>query len=660
VLVSTDVGGTFTDFVMLERGRVTTLKVPSTPDAPDRAVGDGLARIGRGDIRTFSHGTTIATNAVLQRSGARVALVTTAGFEDLLEIGRQARPSVYDLRVARPEPLTPRELRFGARERVRHDGSVLEPLTREEASRIADAIADTGADAVAVCLLHSYANPEHERMLGETLRTRGLEVSLSSDVRPIFREVERASATSLDAHVRPIVRGYLTRMRESVREFGPDGFLVMGSHGGVLPDAVAAERPARLLLSGPAGGVIASAWLGARAGVGRLFTFDMGGTSTDVGAVVDGAPLRAPATTVAGLPLGMPTIDVVTVGAGGGSHVWVDTGGALRVGPRSAGARPGPAFYGLGGNVPTITDCHVVSGTLPRDFLDRYGIEGDIDACRDACERVADEAGVDLDGLALGARRVADATMEGAFRVLLAGRGLDPRDFALIAFGGAGPLHAAGLAKGLGFLRVVVPVTAGAFSALGIAMSDMVVERDRTVLKQVDEASEVVRGIMRELRREAEGELALAGVSSRGARVELEADLRYRGQSHELTVPFAPGRSPNADDLDQAHYTSYGHSTPGEPVELVNLRLRLRLQGPEVRFEGLPSQKGRPTPRGRRRVLFEEGWLRTPAFERAALGAGASGEGPAVIEGEGETTVVPPGTGWSVDRWGDIWLEGVG
>jgi N-methylhydantoinase A len=659
VLVSTDVGGTFTDFVMLERGRVTTLKVPSTPDAPDRAVADGLARIGRRDIRTFSHGTTVATNAVLQRSGARVALVTTEGFEDLLEIGRQARPSVYDLRVVRPEPLTPRELRFGVRERVRHDGSVLEPLTREESARIADAIADTGADAVAVCLLHSYANPEHERMLGESLRTRGLDVSLSSDVRPIFREVERASTTSLDAHVRPIVRGYLARMRESVRGFGPDGFLVMGSHGGVLPDAVAAEHPARLLLSGPAGGVIAAAWLGARAGVGRLFTFDMGGTSTDVGAVVDGAPLRASATTVAGLPLGMPTIDVVTVGAGGGSHVWVDTGGALRVGPRSSGAQPGPAFCGKGGGVPTITDCHVLSGTLPRDFLARYGIAGDIDACRAACERVADEAGVDLDALAMGARRVADATMEGAFRVLLAGRGLDPRDFAMVAFGGAGPLHAAGLAKGLGFSRVVVPVTAGAFSALGIAMSDIVVERDRTFLKQVDEASEVVRGIVRELRREAEAELALAGVSARGARVELEADLRYRGQSHELTVPFAQGHFPTAGDLHRAHQASYGHSTPDEPVELVNLRLRLRLQGPEVRFEGLAPQEGRPAPRETRRALFDEGWLPTPAFERSALGAGASGEGPAVIEGGGETTVVPPGTGWSVDKWGDIWLEGV-
>jgi len=654
--VSTDVGGTFTDFVVLEGGHVRMFKVPSTPDAPDRAVADGLRALGRSDVASFSHGTTVATNAILQRSGARVALVTTAGFEDILEIGRQARPSVYDLRESRPEPLTPAPMRVGARERVDHHGTAILPLTGEEAERVADAVEATGAEAVAVCLLHSYANPSHEAMLGEALRARGLEVSLSSEVRPVFREVERGSLASLDAHVKPVVRGYLRRLRRALAPYGPAGFLVMGSHGGAIPDAVAAERPARLLLSGPAGGVIASAALGARSGVGRLFTFDMGGTSTDVGAVVDGTPLRASSTAVAGLPVGMPTVDVVSVGAGGGSHVWVDPGGALRVGPRSAGADPGPAFYGRGGHEATVTDCHVLSGTLPPDFLDRYGIRGDLAACRAACGRAADAAALDLDGLLLGARDVADATMARAFRVLLAGRGLDPRDFALVAFGGAGGLHAASLARSLGFRRVVVPLAAGAFSALGIAMSDVVIERDRTALAPVEAAQGILEGLVPELRREAEAELAMAEVGPDGAAEELEADMRYRGQSHELTVPFTRAHPPSAGALHGAHQAAYGHSDTAEAVELVNVRLRLRLPGPVVRFERLADDTG-ARPRHVRQSLFDEGWLPTAAFARPSLGAGAAGDGPAVIEGEGETTVVPPGASWSVDEWGDLWLE---
>jgi N-methylhydantoinase A/oxoprolinase/acetone carboxylase beta subunit len=308
-------------------------------------------------------------------------------------------------------------------------------------------------------------------MIGHALTARGIEVSLSSRVRPVFREVERGSTTSLDAHVRPVVRTYLDRLRAALETRDLEGYMVMGSHGGVLPDRLAAIQPARLLLSGPAGGVMAAAALGERVGTKDLFTFDMGGTSTDVGAVVDGKPLRRSSFEVSGLTVGLPTIDVVTVGAGGGSHIWVDAGGALRVGPKSAGADPGPAFYGRGGQVATITDVHVLSGTIPPDFLDRYDIPGDMDAARTVCETTADLAGTDLEEFLTGARRVADATMARAFRVLLAGRGLDPRGFSLVAFGGAGPLHGASLAADLGFGRIVVPAAAGAFSAMGIAVS---------------------------------------------------------------------------------------------------------------------------------------------------------------------------------------------
>ncbi len=658
VHVATDVGGTFTDFVVLEEGELRTFKLPSTPTSPDEAVAGGLAGLAPAALSSFAHGTTVATNTVLQRSGASVALVTTAGFEDLLEIGRQTRPSVYDLRVARPDPITPAGMRFGVRERVAADGTVLVPLGEVEAERVAEEVAASGAEAVAVCLLFSFLHPEHEARLGRALEARGLEVSLSSRVRPVFREVERASTTTLDAHVRPVVRGYLRRLRVTLARMGLDGFLVMGSHGGVLPDAVAAERPARLLLSGPAGGVIAAASLGARVGAGDLFTFDMGGTSTDVGAVVGGQPLRKGSTEVSGLTVGLPSIDVVTVGAGGGSHVWVDPGGALRVGPKSSGADPGPAFYGGGGAAATVTDVHVLSGTLPPDFLDRYGIEGDMEAARAACEGIADRAGTDLERLLVGARKVADATMARAFRVLLAGRGLDPRDFSMVAFGGAGPLHGAYLANELGFRRVVVPAAAGSFSALGIALSDLVVERDRTLMMSVEEASGRMGEVLAELTRDAMEELASAGVDPTTAQPETEADLRYRGQSHELTAPFNVCCGPTARDFHRIHQRAYGHAHLGEDVELVNVRLKLRLPGPPAKLEREPSIGDR-RPSASRRVLAYDGWVDATVVGRSDLAPGAEGTGPAIVEGEGETIVVPPGHRWEVDGWRNLWMEAV-
>ncbi len=654
--VATDVGGTFTDFVTLEGGVLRSFKVPSTTRSPDLAVADGLGILGNAPIETFAHGTTVATNTVLQRSGARVAFVTTAGFEDLLEIGRQTRPSVYDLRVARETPISPRELRFGVRERVLHDGTVEETLTRDEADRVAAQVAAADAEAAAVCLLYSYLHPAHERMLGEALEARGVEASLSSRVRPVFREVERGSTTSIDAHVRPVVRGYLDRLGHTLSSLGLDGYMVMGSHGGVLPDGVAKVQPARLLLSGPAGGVMAATALGEAAGIPDLFTFDMGGTSTDVGAIVEGRPLRRSSFEVSGLTVGLPTIDVVTVGAGGGSHIWVDPGGALRVGPKSSGADPGPAFYGRGGEVATITDVHVLSGTLPPDFLERYGISGDPDAARAACQAVAEEAGADLEGLLVGARRVADATMARAFRVLLAGRGLDPRRFTLVAFGGAGPLHGASLARDLGFTRVVVPSAAGAFSAMGIATSDILVERDRTLMLPVEQARGRLGKVLSDLTGESMEELASAGVDPMTAMPEWEADMRYKGQSHELTVPFHVCSGPTAENLHRAHATAYGHAMEGEPVEVVNVRLKLRVEGPAIDIT--PSEgKAEDPAGGSRRVLFEDGWHEAATILRGGLSMGHAGDGPAIIEGEGETVVVPPGSRWSVDGRGNIWLE---
>jgi N-methylhydantoinase A len=488
------------------------------------------------------------------------------------------------------------------------------------------------------------------------LKDRAIEASLSSRIRPVFREVERGSTTSMDAHVRPVVRKYLSRLNETLSSRGLDGYMVMGSHGGVLPDKVAASQPARLLLSGPAGGVMAAASLGGTVGISDLFTFDMGGTSTDVGAVVDGQPLRRSSFEVSGLTVGLPTIDVVTVGAGGGSHVWVDPGGALRVGPKSSGADPGPAFYGRGGDVATVTDVHVVSGTLPPDFLNRYGITGDMDAARAACDAVANQAGQDLEGFCVGARRVADATMARAFRVLLAGRGLDPRMFTLVAFGGAGPLHGASLARDLGFTRVVVPSAAGAFSAMGIATSDILVERDRTLMLPVDEARGRLGRILSDLTGESMDELASAGVDPMSAMPEWEVDMRYKGQGHELTVPFHVCSGPTEENLHRAHEMAYGHAMKGEAVEVVNVRLKLRVEGPAIEL-GSREKAEAGYPSSKRRVLFEEGWLEAEAISVDGLYAGHGGTGPAIIEGEGETVIVPPGTTWEIDGHGNIWLE---
>jgi N-methylhydantoinase A len=366
--------------------------------------------------------------------------------------------------------------------------------------------------------------------------------------------------------------------------------------------------------------------------------------------------LRRSSFEVSGLTVAMPTIDVVTVGAGGGSHVWVDPGGALRVGPKSSGADPGPAFYGRGGEVPTMTDVHALSGTLPPDFLARYDIEGDMDAARAACEAVADESGTDLGGLLLGARKVADATMARAFRVLLAGRGLDPRGFTLVAFGGAGPLHGASLAKDLGFRQVVVPAAAGAFSAMGIAMSDILVERDRTFMLPGEEARGRLGRVLSELTEGLMEELSMAGVDPMSAMPEWEVDMRYKGQSHELTVPFHVCSGPTPENLHRAHAAAYGHVMEGEPVEVVNVRLKLRVEGPELDLHKAEETAGEH-PTGRRSVLFEEGWVEATTAERATHTAGARGEGPTVIEGEGETALVPPGVRWRVDGWGNLWME---
>jgi N-methylhydantoinase A len=523
--VGVDVGGTFTDLVAVVDGELVTAKVPSGPGS----VGTALRAAGISEVEVLAHGTTVATNALLERRGARTALVTTEGFRDVIEIGRQNRASLYDLTAHRPAPLVPRELRFTVRERMGPDG-VIVPL---ELGSLVEDVRAAGIEAVAVCLLFSFLHPEHERAVGEALRGLGVPVSLSCELLPEFREYERCSTVVANAYLGPALLGYL-------REIEPEP-LVMQSSGGVVDAATAGERAAACVLSGPAAGVAGAAFV---AGEADVLTFDMGGTSTDVSAA---AQVTADSV-VAGVPIRFPTVDVHTIGAGGGSIAWLDEGGALRVGPRSAGASPGPACYGRGGTEPTVTDAHLALGHLS----DGAVLGGEVVLDRALAERALG----DLDPA--GVIEVVNANMARALRVVSVERGIDPRRLTLVAFGGAGPLHACALAEELGIERVLVPFASGVLSALGLAVADL--RRD------------YVGGTFDEMAERAGSDLP-------GARIERFVDARYPGQSHELTIP-------EGDDFHAAHERRYGFRLDAEP-QVVTRRVVATLARPKPELQCL-------------------------------------------------------------------------
>ena len=548
VLVGVDTGGTFTDLVADDG---TVVKVPSTPDDPARAVGDALGRVDA-TVQRLAHGTTVATNALLERRGAVVALVTNEGFEDILEIARQDRPSLYDPFADRPAPLVPRDLRVGVAGRLAADGSELEP--------VAGAVdVPAGVEAVAVCLLHADLDDAHERAVGKALEARGFDVTRSTAVSPEFREYERALTATVNAYLRPACRSYL----RAIAGLADDVF-VLSSAGGLLPVDVAADLPAALLLSGPAGGVRAAAELAEANGFDHCVTFDMGGTSTDVCLVRGGLPEPAPAREVGGFPIRLPSLDVHTIGAGGGSIARLDPGGALAVGPRSAGAMPGPACYRRGGVEPTVTDADLVLGRIPHDAgLPGIGVL-DVDAATAALA----SAGVD----AAGVVAVVDAAMVGALRRVTVERGVDPRGMALVAFGGAGPLHACALADALGMAAVVVPPRAGVLSAAGCLAAPVARELVRSwpTPASTDGLDDALRSL---------GEEA-ASLVGRGTAVETGLDCRYEGQGHELTVP-------SIASFAAEHERRNGHVRDGARVEVVALRARASVRSP-VSVVGLP------------------------------------------------------------------------
>ena len=667
ITVGVDIGGTFTDFVWVEDGALRALKLPTAP-AQEEGFLAGLERLPATKIDRIVHGTTVATNALLEGRWAKTVLITTAGFRDVLEIGRQNRPSLYDLFCERPAPIVPREWRLEVPERVDAHGQVVRPLDEEAVKELARVIAESGVESVAVVFLFSFLNPTHERRVREILREEGVEVpiTLSCEVLPEFREYERASTTVLTAALRPVVEGYLSRLAAALASRGMGvPLLVMQSNGGVAGVEEAGRMAAALLLSGPAGGVIGARRVGLAAGFSDLITLDMGGTSADVSLIRDGEITLTPEREIAGRPVRLPMVDVHTVGAGGGSIAWIEPGGGLRVGPQSAGAVPGPACYGRGGTEPTVTDAHLLlghlSGERPLGGLPPLSSE----RAGKAVGVIARALSLPLEEAAWGILEVAEATMERAIRVISVERGHDPRDFTLVAFGGAGPLHGASLARKLGIPRVLVPTCAGVLSALGLISAELRHTFVRSLVAPLEEVPpERINEVLAEFRRKAERILAAEGVPEGARRYRPAADLRYRGQAYELTLPL-PDRPLAGEDLRELadrfhreHERLYGYAVPEEPVELVNLRL---LAVGETEAPELPVVSASGSLKEalieRRRVYFGDGWAEAPIYARERLPAGAEFPGPAVVEGNESTCLVPPRSRAYVDAYGNLVLE---
>ena len=654
--VAVDTGGTFTDCVFVRNRRLEILKVPSTPRNPAEAIGTALQKILSGEQNAapspldLTCGTTVGTNALLERRGGRVALVTTAGFEDVLEIGRQARPHLYDFFVDRPAPLVPRERRFGLRERIASDGRALLKPSRAELARIVRLVERSAAQSVAVCLLFSFANPAHEQALARALRRRGIHfVSISYEILPEFREYERTATTVVNAFLAPVMTRYLAEIeREASSSAGASKSAprpqvrIMQSSGGIVSASVASREPVRTILSGPAGGILGAQYVAQLAGFPRIISFDMGGTSTDV-ALVEGGLRTTSESQVSDLPVAVPMLDIHTVGAGGGSIARFDRAGALRVGPESAGADPGPICYGRG-ELPTVTDAHLALGRIaPDGFL---GGEFLLDERRalDFMRR-ASAPMRSLDRFAQGILDVANSVMEKAIRVISIERGYDPRDYILVAFGGAGGLHACDLAAALEMPRVLVPRFPGALSALGILRADVVRDFSQTVRWSVDSLRQTrarLGKVFTALERRGSREMRSEGFAPAQVHSRRLLDLRYVGQAFELSVP-ASGDFVAA--FHRAHDHRYGYSDPARPVEIVTLRARIsgRTPKPALPRSRPAGANARNAIIGSRRTYFSGQRFDTPIYDRTRLRSGNRFRGPAIIMEYSATTVVPPG-----------------
>jgi N-methylhydantoinase A len=652
-----DVGGTFTDVVVDDGERVAVSKVPSTPGDQAEGVLDGLATL-EVDLTTvgrFVHGTTVATNALLERRGARTVLVTTEGFRDLLEIGRQNRPSLYDLFADRPPPIVPGGLVVEAPERVTAEGGILRPLDDPDA--VAEAVAALEPEAVAVCLLFSFLRPEHEEAIGSALADLGVPVSLSSEVLPVFREYERANTTALNAYVAPTMARYLASLAERLHEGGLSTQVeVMRSGGGTASAETAARFPVHTLLSGPAAGAWGAAAVAYAAGFDDVIAFDMGGTSTDATLIEGGRPRTSAEGRIGGLPFAVASTEIHTVGSGGGSIAWRDDGGSLRVGPRSAGADPGPACYGRGGVEPTVTDAYAALGLLDPDAPLGGVVRIDRQAALRALETLAAPLGLDVEACAAGILRVVDAQIEKALRVVSVEQGRDPREFALLAFGGAGPVHQGPLARALGCRAVVVPRHPGVLSAMGLLAAPVATEAVRTSIRDLTSLGpQDLRAGWVELESRVRGELAAQG--SEVARLRWSADCRYRGQGYELDVEAPADGDPAAlgAAFHRRHRERYGYDHADGPVEVVNLKVRGEGPPPRPALPPVAPGRGASAARsGTRRATIDGHAAEVSVFDRDRLGHGDRVEGPAVVASTDSTCVLLPGQIGGVDPIGNL------
>ncbi|WP_327393230.1 hydantoinase/oxoprolinase family protein [Streptomyces sp. NBC_01186] len=717
--IGVDTGGTFTDVVAFdeETGTIHVRKVSSTPEDPGLAIVDGVqqvlhqmggtagtdpggadgggaarhgaarhgaARHGADDggaaqgratrtmaeVAYFAHGTTVGTNALLTRRGARTGVLTTRGFRDLLELGRGRRPRLYDLQADKPTPFAPRDLRLEVTERVRHDGRVETPLDEQDVRTAAKTLREAGVEAVAVCLLYSFLRPEHEERVGEILAEElpGVHISLSSRVLPEFREYERLSTVVTNAYVGPVVSAYLARLRERLAARGLSAVPhVTQSNGGIIPFEAAEEFPVRMVLSGPSTGVVGAAGICAAAGHPDIITFDMGGTSSDVSLVRGGVPKVTTGMELDGRPIRTPMLDIHTVGAGGGSLARVDAGGHLKVGPASAGADPGPACYGKGSEA-SVTDANVLLHTLNPTQLLGGRMSVDEGAARAAVGRLAHRAGLGTEETAQGILRVVTANMARAIRVISVQRGYDPRDYTLVPFGGAGPLHASRLARELGMRTVLVPPTPGAQSALGLLMTDVRADFSRTRIQPFDSSSAGRLGTLYgELATEARDWFEAEEIAPGDRSVERTAELRYAGQNYEIPVQVPDGALDGEavrtvlESFSAEHRRLYGYDSPGEPVEAVTLRVRAvgsvpRAQLPREEAQGADATASLT---GVRDVHLPElgGFTPVPVHDRALMRPGNRVEGPAVIEQMDTTTVLLPGDVLTVDAHSNLVIE---
>jgi N-methylhydantoinase A len=632
--IGVDAGGTFTDFVVLHGdGHLESFKLRSNPKSPAKAILAGLERAAANQKKVdVVHGSTVATNALLERKGARTAFVTTAGFEDLLEIGRQNRPELYNLTPMPRRPLIPRNLCFGVHERIYYDGTVARQPSAAELKRLAARIKRAGVRSVAICFLHAYQNTANERAVLAALKTTGVYVCASHDVSPEFREYERSSTTAVNAYVGPLMEAYLAELAR-VRRFQ---IAIMQSNGGFLSADDARRHAVRTVLSGPAGGVVGAMETARSSGFRKILGFDMGGTSTDV-SLADGTARETTEASVERFPIRVPMLDIHTVGAGGGSIARVDAGGLLRVGPESAGADPGPACYGSGME-PTVTDAHVVLGRI--QALLGGDMRVDVDRAAAAVDRIARRLKLDRAAAAAGILRVANSNMERAIRVVSVERGYDPRDFALVAFGGCGGLHACEIAEQLGIRSVLVPQYAGALSALGMLMADAVRDYAAGVLGD-DDIEANFEALEKRARRE-----------SPKAHIERSADLRYRGQSYELNVPWITATRAG-DAFHREHDRIYGYSLPQREIEVVTIRVRARDVTPKARLARPATKKGKPMVR---RVWVTQSWRAIPVWNREQIPNTAL-RGPALVLDYGSTTLVPPAWRFHVDSAGNLLIQ---